>query len=112
MGNDDDVKQKLAECVEKGIELDKEGHAELRMGQRKINFNDVKNALKSYDKIESIKQYKPETLKNAYRVHVKIPDKKMLAIGVMLEDKCIVKTVFVQSRAIQKKVEKWQKKSR
>lgn len=62
--------------------------------------------------IEAIKQYKPETLKNAYRVYVKIPDKKTLAVGVMLEDKCIIKTVFVQSREIQKKVEKWQRKSR
>ena len=55
---------------------------------------------------------KPGTLKDAYRVHIKLPGKKKLAVCITLEDKCIVKTVFVQSKKIQKKVEKWQRKSK
>ncbi|MEK6887775.1 MAG: DUF4258 domain-containing protein [Candidatus Aenigmatarchaeota archaeon] len=57
MENGNGAKKRIIECIEKGIELDKEGHAELRMSQRRIKFDDVKNALKSFDKIESIKAY-------------------------------------------------------
>lgn len=112
MENGNGAKKRIIECIEKGIELDKEGHAELRMSQRRIKLDDVKNALKSFDNIEAIKAYKPETLKDAYRVYIKLPGKKTLVVGITLEDKCIVKTVFIQSKKIQKKVEKWQKKSK
>ncbi|MBI4174056.1 MAG: DUF4258 domain-containing protein [Candidatus Aenigmarchaeota archaeon] len=112
MENGNGLKKRIIECIERGIELDKEGHAELRMNQRKIKFDDVKKALKSFGNIQAIKTYKPEILKDAYRMHIKIPGKKTLAVGIILEDKCIVKTVFVQSKKIQKKVEKWQKKSK
>jgi len=45
------LKKKLTECIENGIELDSKGHALLRMDQRKVDFETVKDALKSYDKM-------------------------------------------------------------
>ena len=112
MENFDHLKKKLIQCVENGVELDKEGHAQLRMNQRNISFETVRGSLKSHDKIHSIKEYKPGELKNAYRVFMKLSGKKTLVLGVILNTKCIVKTVFVQTKKIQNKVEKWQRKSR
>jgi len=106
------LNKKLVECVENSIELDKEGHALLRMNQRKISFETVKNSLKSHARTAVVKEYKPESLKDAYRVFIRLTGKKTLVIGVMLGDKCTVKTVFVQAKKIQDKVEKWRKKSR
>ena len=78
MENGNGLKKKLIACIESGIELDKDGHAFLRMDQRKISFETVKNALKSYDKIGPIKEYKPESIKNAYRVFIKLTNRKAL----------------------------------
>ena len=105
------LKDRLIECVENGIELDKEGHALLRMNQRKISLETVKSALNSYDKIEDVKEYKAGG-QNAYRVFIKLAGKKTLAIGVVLNGKCIVKTVFIQTKKLQDRVEKWRRKSR
>jgi len=105
-------KKKFIECIENGIELDKEGHALLRMEQRKISFDTVRNSLRSYEKVEDIKAYKPESLKDAYRVFIKLTERKTLVVGVMLNGKCTVKTVFIQTKKIQKRVEKWRRKSR
>ena len=47
---------------------------------------------------------------SAYRIFIKLTDKKTLVVGVILDKKCIVKTVFIQTKKIQERVEKWRKK--
>ena len=57
MGEENRFRKRVIECIENGIELDKEGHALLRMEQRKIDFEITKATLKSYDKVADIEEY-------------------------------------------------------
>ena len=101
--------EKLKRCS-KIIETDKAGHALQRMKIRNISIEEVKKSLIDYKNIIKIESYKPEKFKNRYRVFYRKSKHKILVIGVILNKKCIIKTVFPISEKLQKKmVMKWKK---